>query len=91
MMFSKVIFCVLRAQNNPKKLKNFLKNIQFEGLCTLFFLCKIIANRFKKQGEFDHWILEKNHKLIPYYTPLGGGLQVSENSLLFFLKPSLCG
>ena len=48
MMLSKSIFlCAFRGQNNPLKTKNFLKNIQFEGLCTLLLLGHTVTNRVK--------------------------------------------
>ena len=58
MMLSKSVFlCAFGDQNNPQNPKYFLENIQFEGLCTPLFQGQIVTNRFKKQLEFDPWIL----------------------------------
>ena len=56
-----IIYILIIAFREGFKKKK-VGNIQFEGLCTLFFLGQIVANRVKKQREFDPWILEKNYK-----------------------------
>ena len=74
MMLSNSVFYV------PSDVKITLKkttkkhgNIQFDCLSTSFFLDTIVANRVKKQREFDPWILKKIINKFPTLPPRGGG------------------
>ena len=74
-MLSNSVFYVpwdvkITLKNQPKN----LGNIQFDCLSTTFFLDKIVANRVKKQREFDPWILTKIINKFPTLPPRGGGV-----------------
>ena len=82
MMLSKKFFCVLSgAKIKLKNPKNFLENIQFEGLWTLLFLVQIVANHIQKKHVFDPWILEKIGGLHVFFFKFTSLLPVSYQSL----------
>ena len=89
MMLSNSVLCTFRCQNNPSKNPKNHGNIQFDCLSTTFVLDKIVANRVKKQREFDPWISKKIINKFPTLPPRGGGVSELGKIPYFFFKPSL--